>query len=69
MGTSKKQNDAGPKRQTKQSDAAQPAARPSGGTHPETVKPDGPGKGPTKKTDRSRQDGRTKDDKDANEQQ
>ena len=72
METSKKQSNARPKHQPRQSDATQPVARPSGGTHsphPETVKPDEPGTGPTKKADRSQRDARTKDDKDGNEQQ
>lgn len=69
METSKKQSDARRKHQPKRSDSSQPADRPSGGAHPETVKPDDPGKGPTKKADRSQRDARTKDDKDANEQQ
>ena len=69
METTKKQNAPRRKHQSDQSGASQPAARPSGGTHPETVKPDEPGKGPTKKADGSHRDARTKDDKDANEQQ
>ncbi|HEY6726980.1 MAG TPA: hypothetical protein VI197_23265 [Polyangiaceae bacterium] len=65
----RKKHDARPKHQNGQSDGSQPAARPKVGTHPETVKPDEQGTGPTKKSDHSQRDGRTKDDKDANEQQ
>jgi len=71
METSKKQRDARPKHQPSRS-KVEPATRPGGGTHsphPETVKPDESGKAPTKKADASHVDARTKDDKDANEQQ
>lgn len=73
MESTKTPNDVRSKHQrTESDDARQPAARPRGGshtTHPETVKPNELGKGPTKKARRSRVDGRTKDDKDGNEQQ
>lgn len=68
METTKRRGSAAPKRKPTQPEASPPAP-PRGGTHPETVKPDDPGKLPTKHADQSHVDGRTKDDKDANEQQ
>lgn len=68
MENRKKRSDATPRHPQGPSQPAMPG----GGvhtTHPETVKPDESGKGPTKRADRSQSDVRTKDDKDANEQQ
>lgn len=69
---SKNQGGPTPKHRPGQSNTSQPAARPGGGTHsphPETVKPNEPGKAPTKKSDSSHVDARTNHDKDGNEQQ